>query len=76
MTSLEPSLPCRSHLIGCSVTKLASFFTEHVKVGLAPTSTFTCSGVTVSPFQYHEYLLGILFKFYLFLEVIGIPMLS
>ena len=49
MISLEPSLPCRSHLIGCSIRKLAAFFMVHVKVGWAPKSKFTCSGVTVSP---------------------------
>jgi len=51
MISLEPSLPCRSHLIGCSIRKLGAFFTEHVKVGLAPTSIFTYSGATVSPYM-------------------------
>jgi hypothetical protein len=51
MTSLEPSLPCRSHLFGCSIRKLGAFFMAHVKVGWAPTSTFTCSGVTVSPYM-------------------------
>ena len=51
MTSLDPSLPCRSHLNGCSITKLAGFFTEHINVGLVPTSAFTCSGVTVSPYM-------------------------
>jgi hypothetical protein len=34
---------------GSSIRKVAAFFMAHVKVGWAPTSTFTCSGVTFSP---------------------------